>query len=54
MPDQPDPESKSEPESAQPCPAGPEQSAEDTDAAWGDRPVPNDDDRYYQDRPPHW
>jgi hypothetical protein len=30
----------------------PEQSPEDTDAAWGE--YPRDDDRLYRDRPPHW
>jgi hypothetical protein len=34
-------------------PALPEQSPEDTDAAWGEYP-PRDDDRLYRDRPPHW
>lgn len=31
----------------------PEQSAEDTDAAWGEYPE-RSDDRLYRDRPPHW
>jgi hypothetical protein len=31
----------------------PEQSREDTDAAWGEYPEPADD-RLYRDRPPHW
>jgi hypothetical protein len=31
----------------------PEQSPEDTDAAWGEYPEPADD-RLYRDRPPHW
>jgi hypothetical protein len=34
-------------------PALPEQSREDTDAAWGEYPEPADD-RLYRDRPPHW
>ena len=34
-------------------PAPPEQSREDTDAAWGEYPE-RDDDRLYRDRPPHW
>ena len=34
-------------------PALPEQSPEDTDAAWGDYPQ-GDEDRLYRDRPPHW
>lgn len=32
----------------------PEQSAEDTDTGWGERPDPDDDERFYRDRPPHW
>jgi hypothetical protein len=43
---------------AQTVPAGrllPDQSLEDTDAAWGDyRERERDDDRLYRDRPPHW
>ena len=31
----------------------PEQSREDTDAAWGEYPD-SADDRLYRDRPPHW
>ena len=34
-------------------PVLPEQSPEDTDAAWGEYP-PRDDDRLSRDRPPHW
>ena len=34
-------------------PVLPEQSPEDTDAAWGEYPA-RDDDRLYRDRPPHW
>jgi len=34
-------------------PGLPEQSREDTDAAWGEYPE-SDDDRLYRDRPPHW
>jgi hypothetical protein len=41
----------------EPAPAAgsllPEQSREDTDAAWGDYRQ-RDDDRLYRDRPPHW
>ena len=32
----------------------PLQSREDTDAGWGERPEPDDDERLYRDRPPHW
>jgi signal peptidase II len=35
-------------------PVIPSKSREDTDAGWGEVPEPNDDDRYYRDRPPHW
>jgi hypothetical protein len=34
-------------------PVLPEQSREDTDAAWGEYPE-RADDRLYRDRPPHW
>jgi hypothetical protein len=32
----------------------PVQSREDTDIAWGEQPVPDENDRLYRDRPPHW
>jgi hypothetical protein len=32
----------------------PVQSREDTDVAWGERPEPDENDRLYRDRPPHW
>lgn len=35
-------------------PAVPERSQDDTDVGWGERPEPDDDERYRQDRPPHW
>ncbi|MFB9237187.1 hypothetical protein ACFFWC_16755 [Plantactinospora siamensis] len=31
----------------------PDQSTDDTDRGWGERPDSNDD-RLYEDRPPHW
>jgi hypothetical protein len=34
--------------------SAPEQSAEDTDAGWGERPDPGEDERLYGERPPHW
>ena len=43
-----------------PCPGPsdsgdlPVQSQEDTDAGWGERPEPEDDDRLQAERPPHW
>ena len=36
------------------APARPEQSREDTDAGWGEPAEPDDDERFYRDRPPHW
>jgi hypothetical protein len=35
-------------------PALPVQSREDTDAAWGEAPEPDEDERFNRDRPPHW
>lgn len=35
-------------------PVLPAQSREDTDAGWGERPEPDDDERRYGERPPHW
>lgn len=35
-------------------PVLPEQSFEDTDAAWGEYREPDDVERLYRDRPPHW
>jgi hypothetical protein len=29
-------------------------AAEDTDAGWGERPEPDDDERLSRERPPHW
>jgi hypothetical protein len=35
-------------------PVLPDQSQEDTDAGWGERPEPDDDERLSRERPPHW
>ena len=35
-------------------PALPVQGREDTDAGWGEQPEPEDDERLYRERPPHW
>jgi hypothetical protein len=63
---EPEPTDEPDQSAAQPAPAArdalpaagrllPEQSPEDTDAAWGDyRERGRDDDRLYRDRPPHW
>ena len=32
----------------------PVQSREDNDIAWGEAFDPDEDDRLYRDRPPHW
>jgi hypothetical protein len=32
----------------------PLKSREDTDAGWGERSEPDDDERLYRERPPHW
>jgi hypothetical protein len=32
----------------------PVHSWEDTDIAWGEQPEPDENDRLYHDRPPHW
>lgn len=35
-------------------PVLPVRSKEETDAGWGERPAPDDDERLYRERPPHW
>jgi hypothetical protein len=35
-------------------PVLPEVSRDETDVGWGEAPAPDDDERYYRDRPPHW
>jgi hypothetical protein len=35
-------------------PVLPDKSREDTDAGWGERPEPDDDERLSRERPPHW
>jgi hypothetical protein len=35
-------------------PVLPTQSQEDTDVGWGEPPAPDDDERLYRERPPHW
>jgi hypothetical protein len=36
------------------APVLPVQSREDTDAGWGEPAEPDDDERLFRDRPPHW
>jgi len=35
-------------------PVLPTQSQEDTDVGWSEPPGPDDDERLYRERPPHW
>jgi hypothetical protein len=35
-------------------PALPVRSRDDSDVGWGERPEPDDDERLYRERPPHW
>ena len=49
----PDDDAEPAPRAKQPS-SRPEQSAEDTDSGWGERPDPDHDERLYGDRPPHW
>jgi hypothetical protein len=35
-------------------PVPPVQSQEDTDVGWGGQHEPEDDERLYRERPPHW
>lgn len=35
-------------------PALPDRSGDEADVGWGDRPEPDDEERLYRDRPPHW
>ncbi len=35
-------------------PVLPTRSRDDTDVGWGELPEPEDDERLYRERPPHW
>ena len=35
-------------------PGLPLRSPADTDLGWGEQPEPDDDERLYRERPPHW
>ena len=52
--DEPLPPAPIPPAPIPPAPFLPEQSREDTDAGWGEPAEPDDDERLYRDRPPHW
>jgi hypothetical protein len=51
-PDEPPPPTPPPP--ADHRPVLPQRSSDETDAAWGERPEPDDDDRLRQERPPHY
>jgi hypothetical protein len=58
-PPPPGPAAASGPPPARPAvpdhrPVLPQRSSDETDAGWGDRPEPDDDERLRQDRPPHY
>lgn len=36
------------------CPALPEKGRDESDVGGGERPEPDDDERFSRDRPPHW
>jgi len=46
------------PEDARPAPDPrpvlPQSGSDETDAGWGERPEPDDDERLRQERPPHY
>jgi hypothetical protein len=42
------------PPAPDPRPVLPERSTDETDAGWGERPEPDDDERLRQERPPHY
>jgi hypothetical protein len=50
----PDPPARPGPPDRGDEPALPVTSREDTDAGWGERPEPDDDERLNRERPPHW
>jgi hypothetical protein len=39
---------------ADPGPVLPQRGSDETDAGWGERPEPDDDERLRQERPPHY
>jgi hypothetical protein len=52
--DTPKPPASAGPPDPDDAPVLPAQSREDTDAGWGEPAEPDDDERLYRDRPPHW
>lgn len=50
-PDQPTRVSPADPDGQ---PVLPVRSQDDTDVGWGEQSEPDDDERLYQERPPHW
>jgi ribonuclease E len=45
---------KAGPPAPDPGPVLPQRGSDETDAGWGERPEPDDDDRLRQERPPHY
>jgi hypothetical protein len=62
QPEQPEQEERTPPadpaDAARPAPDPrpvlPQRGSDETDAGWGERPEPDDDERLRQDRPPHY
>jgi len=52
--DTPKPPASAGPPDPDHAPVLPVQSQEETDAGWGEPAEPDDDERFYRDRPPHW
>jgi hypothetical protein len=50
----PGPQGAKAPPNHDETPVLPVRSPDDTDAGWGERPEPDDDERLNRDRPPHW
>jgi hypothetical protein len=42
------------PPAPDPRPVLPQSGSDETDAGWGERPEPDDDERLRQERPPHY
>ncbi len=54
QPQQPREPGPPKPPAPDPRPVLPERSSDETDAGWGERPEPDDDERLRQERPPHY
>jgi hypothetical protein len=54
QPKQPKDQGPAKPPAPDQRPVLPERSSDETDAGWGERPEPDDDERLRQERPPHY